>query len=325
MDWSLIDAERFVFPAPEFGMKRAFQFITSRGCPHNCGFCYNQRLNKRQWRAHSQEFVVRELQSLKDSLNLDGIRFWDDNFFTNKDRALGIVRAVDLPYTCEVRVDYIDEPFAQALEETRCRMVLLGLESGSKRILQMICKDTGVERNMRALEMLNRHLSIAIHPSFIVGFPTETEREFIKTLDFFAQMIRTRPNFWFVRLGLYIPYPGCDVFDRAVKEGFQAPQTLEAWDDTRWDTTENRAVSCVPWALTKADIKKDEDYLKLLHAMAKSRFPYGPLMALIHWRIRNRFYALEVEKALFKAIGFAIRTAKSLLSTLKPAREGAAP
>jgi hypothetical protein len=166
---------------------------------------------------------------------------------------------------------------------------------------------------MSAIKALNHYPSIAMHPSFIVGFPSETEKEFRETTDFFARAIRTKPNFWFVRLGMYVPYPGCDLYDRAVENGFQAPEKLEEWDDLRWDTTKAKAISCVPWISDKDDIKKDEEYLQLLHAMTMSRLPYGPLTALVHARIKHRFYALELERALFLTVGSCTKTARSLL------------
>jgi len=302
MDWSLLDPEKYVFPAPEFGMNRAFQFITSRGCPHRCAFCFNQRFNRGRWRAHSEAFVTEKVLELKESLNLDGIRFWDDNFFTNKNRAFSILEQVDLPYTAEIRVDYFDEDFAERLNKTQCRMVLLGLESGSDRILKLIKKDTTVQTNWRAHHILLNYPEIAIHPSVIVGFPTETIQDYQKTLNLLAEMIMTKPNFWFVRLGIYVPYPGAELFDVAIQKGLNPPETLAEWDDYIFDTSKDTSVTCVDWLGSKADIKKDEDYLVLLHDMVRSSLPYGLLCFFVQKRIKNRYYKFPIELGIFRAV-----------------------
>ncbi len=316
MDWTLLDPERYVFAAPKFGMKRAFQFITSRGCPHSCGFCYNQRFNRGRWRSHSDEFVTQKVLDLKKSLKLDGIRFWDDNFFTNKNRAFSILERIDLPYTSEIRVNYFDEAFAKKLQQTKCKMVLLGLESGCDRILTLINKNTTKKTNMAALQILNHYPEISIHPSFIVGFPTETEAEFKETLELFADMIRTRPNFWFIRLGIYVAYPGCEIFDLSIKNGLKHPQRLEDWDRLVFDSSNIKAITCVDWLESKDDINKDEEYLNLLHSMTQSRLPYGILAFFVQKRIKNRYYSFQIERLIFISISVLVKTSRSFYNKL---------
>ncbi len=307
MDWSLLDPERYVFAAPQFGMKRAFQYITSRGCPHSCSFCFNQRFNKGKWRSHSEEFVVEKVLDLKDKLNLDGIRFWDDNFFTNKKRAFSILNKISLPYTSEIRVDYFDEAFAKKLNDSKCKMVLLGLESGSNRVLKLINKNTSRDTNCKALKILSRYPDISIHPSVIVGFPSETEDEYRETLDMFAGMIMKKPNFWFIRLGLYVPYPGCELYDFAVKEcGMQPPALVEEWDELCFDTSQSKSVICVDWLKDKDDLKLDESYLIMLNRMVKSSFPYGFLCGLVYKRIKNRYYKFQIEKTVYTIVSGCI-------------------
>jgi len=312
MDWSLVDPERYVFSAPQFGMKRTFQFITSRGCPHRCAFCYNQGFNYGKWRAHTEWYVVERVLRLKESLQLDGIRFWDDNFFTNKKRAFSILEKVDLPYTCEVRVDYIDESFAKRLNETKCRMVLLGCESGSDRVLKIMNKGTSKQDNIRALHVLSWYRDITIHPSYLVGIPSETDKDYRETLEQFASMILTNPNFWFIRLGLYVPYPGCDLYRIAVENGFVPPDSIEAWDNLIWDTSHDKTVPCVDWINDKRDIALDEEYLVLLYDLVRSRIPFMLLPHLVFQRIKNRYYRFQVEKIIYAMIRSLIDNLRKL-------------
>ena len=51
--WDLIDVEKYL--NPEFGYKRVLSYISSKGCPYTCTFCYNVEFNNRRWRGWSSE------------------------------------------------------------------------------------------------------------------------------------------------------------------------------------------------------------------------------------------------------------------------------
>lgn len=61
-------------------------FCTSRGCPHNCGFCYNQAFNKRRWRGMGAERVVAELKRLSVEYSVNAFNLEDDEFFVDLER-----------------------------------------------------------------------------------------------------------------------------------------------------------------------------------------------------------------------------------------------
>lgn len=68
-EWSLVDVSDYITgcPAP-----RSINLSTSRGCPHNCAFCYNQTYNRRLWRARGllEKLLPRiEDPAIKDEVN----------------------------------------------------------------------------------------------------------------------------------------------------------------------------------------------------------------------------------------------------------------
>ena len=72
IDWSFVDVERYV--TPYWNLKRVISLVTSRGCPFNCCFCYNQVFHQRKWRAHSVDFVVSEVEKLKHDHGIQPLR-----------------------------------------------------------------------------------------------------------------------------------------------------------------------------------------------------------------------------------------------------------
>jgi len=67
----------------------ALLFETSRGCPHNCAFCYNTCFSNRQWRALTADETLYRMKRVIKDLGIRSFAFSDDNFFTDLDHLLG--------------------------------------------------------------------------------------------------------------------------------------------------------------------------------------------------------------------------------------------
>ncbi|NIM55129.1 MAG: hypothetical protein GTO15_10985, partial [Pseudomonas stutzeri] len=119
--WHLVKLENYLYPASHSvrgggdGAQRIFYYLmTSRGCPYSCAFCYNSRLPKQPWRAHSAAWVMDQVAYLKRELDIDGIGFWDDFFLGDRRRAvaiLGYLKAQGIRFLCEARASDLDAHF----------------------------------------------------------------------------------------------------------------------------------------------------------------------------------------------------------------------
>ena len=227
LNWELIEVKNYLYEHIE-GYRRVLSYVSSRGCPHRCGFCYNLVANRRRWRSHSPEFTIRDIERLREDYGIDAIRFYDDNFFANKKRAEKILRTINLPWFGEVRIDYVDEPLAKLMKETNCTDLLIGAESGSNRLLDLMQKDLTVSQTLRGARKLAEH---KIHTcfSFILGLPTETWNETQKTIDLLLRIDEIHPDTTFT-VGPYLPFPGTPLYQLAAKEGFKTPERTEGWE-----------------------------------------------------------------------------------------------
>ena len=81
------------------------------------------------------------------------------------------------------RVDCIDEEVLKNLQDTNCKSLWFGIESGSDRILNQIGKSFTVAEAEERLRLASRYISQVVG-SFIVGFPFEDYRDFEQTCDF---------------------------------------------------------------------------------------------------------------------------------------------
>jgi len=233
LPYELVDVDRYASMNVE---GRSIDFVTSRGCPHRCSFCYNQFFNKRKWRAFSAEETVKRLKNVVTKYNIKTVYFQDDNFCVDLVRLKkileGMIREnINVKWgTLGLRIDTakkMDDELLSLMERSGCMNVDIGAESGNKRILEMIDKDISVEDLLEVNKRLAKY-PFFIKYTFIIGFPTETKKETYSTVKVALQLTKDNPNAC-TPTGVYTPYPGTPMYNFAVKHGFKSPKNLEEW------------------------------------------------------------------------------------------------
>lgn len=290
IDWSLIDLEKYLIPYFSGRYNRVMVVTTSRGCPHNCQFCYNLVFNNRRWRAHSVEKLVENLEPLIKKYNIDGIRFLDDNFFVNKERAFEIVERLGLPYFAEARTEYVNEEFVERLKKTKCQEIMFGFESGSDRIMkEVIQKGTGKAEVINAVKCL-KGSGIMISGSVVFGFPSETKEEYKMTMNYIIELLKINPNLAFT-CGWFLPFPGVGLYQKAIESGFKPPARIGDWDMfDRWRS--DYKMAWIDWDYEQA-VKYSREIINLLALTYKRNIPV--FKQLITWRVKHLNYSFPVD------------------------------
>lgn len=199
--------------------RRAVNVMGARGCPYGCSFCASRLTFTRAVRAHSTERVISDLNSLHRLHGFDAFVFYDDLFTFDRARTLELCAALrergaaPFEWGCCTRSDRVDPELLKAMREAGCRLVMLGVETGSQRLLDRMGKRTTVRRNLAAVKMV-KEAGIKVAAGFMIGLPTETPAETLRTIAF-ARL--AAPDFaWF---NITEPYPGTDLWEDAVKHG----------------------------------------------------------------------------------------------------------
>jgi radical SAM superfamily enzyme YgiQ (UPF0313 family) len=173
-----------------------------------------------QWsvRLLSPERILQELRVLYD-LGIRNIHMYADLFTVNRDQVMSLCRlmlqeGLKIKWTCNSRVDYVDEEMLAIMGEAGCWMISWGIESGNKQILQKAAKGVDPEKSHRALSWA-RNAGIKNWGYFIIGLPGETVETIRETISLSKKLPLDIALFH-----VAAPYPGTPFFYEVVQNGW---------------------------------------------------------------------------------------------------------
>ena len=192
--------------------------LVARGCPFSCTFC--SRTFGRTFRTHSISRIVSEIQSLIDTYQISQLNIEADTLTVNKKfiKSLciglfesGISRQVR--WTCESRVDTVDEELLKLMHKAGCWQISYGVETGSQRLLDSINKSISLEQIEQVFQ-ITKKVGITIRGFFMLGLPGETPEESQATIDFAKKL-----NPLWAQFTVTVPYPGTKMFEDIDQKG----------------------------------------------------------------------------------------------------------
>ncbi|MBW2310078.1 MAG: cobalamin-dependent protein [Deltaproteobacteria bacterium] len=281
--------------------EHAFTVSVARGCPFNCAFCC--RIFGRKVRHHSVERIVQEISILVDEFRAKEINLEADTLTLNKhfvrslcDELVRSGLSKKIAWTCESRIDTVNEEILRKMRAAGCWQVSYGVETGSQRLLDLIHKDTTLEQVEETFKITKR-VGISIRAFFMLGIPTETRQESLKTISF-AKKLDARWS----QFTVCTPFPGTELYDLALRDGgLQSQQwadykTHGGWTDgslayvpkgrsveemKRFQKRAYRAVYLRPRVFIRFlrdidSMKKVEEYAAGLLVLIKTAFPSRP-------------------------------------------------
>lgn len=211
----LLPLEKYRMPM----IKGPFTFIvTSRGCPAGCTYCIKHVSYQFSVRLRTPEHIMEELWILK-KMGMNNIHMYADLFTVNRDQVMGLCQQmidqkIGIRWTCNSRVDYVDEEMLAMMGKSGCRLISWGIESGNEQILRHARKGAYPDKAERALTWAKR-AGIMNWGYFIIGLPGETESTIRDTINFSKKLPLDIALFH-----VAAPYPGTPFFFEVVKNGW---------------------------------------------------------------------------------------------------------
>lgn len=231
--------------------KPATTIFTSRGCPYHCIYC-SKPITGTKFRPRSPENIISEIELLKNEYGIKELQFYDDTFTLDKERVLKICqllieKKIKIQWKCETRINLVDEELLKIMKKAGCYFIAYGIESGNQRILNFLKKSTTIEQIKNAV-MLTKKTNIKVLGYFMLGIPTENEKEIKQTIKFSKEL-----NLDYVQFAIATAYPGTDLYNIAKQSG----KISNDWTQAFYALGTKSTIS-----LSEVPIKKLRSYLK---------------------------------------------------------------
>jgi hypothetical protein len=165
--------------------------VTSRGCVNHCSFCADSPLWK-TYRTVSAEKTVEALEVLAGKHQINNFEIVD-SVFNGSIKRLEMIcdriidRSLDIRWSAKACLNRaMDIALLNKMKKSGCQSLSYGLESGSETVLKSMRKNIDLKQAQRIIKQ-TKQAGIQANCFFIIGYPTETEQDFQKTLDFISR------------------------------------------------------------------------------------------------------------------------------------------
>jgi len=201
------------------------RFISSRGCPYQCSFCYNDTLRElfrgagNYIRRKDAANLVEEIGRVTRGHRVEAVFFMDDLFTMDKEWLRGFLalyrKEIGVPFVCTTRANILDDERAALLAGAGCRTVSYGIESGNERIRKdVLRKDVTDEAIVRCGRTLRKH-GLKVQTTNMFCLPGETPGDALRTID-----LNVQAGTDYAFASLLLPFPRTAIAEHCIREGY---------------------------------------------------------------------------------------------------------
>ena len=222
--WDLLDLSKYSLPLVD---KPYVLVETSRGCPYSCDFCVAPIHQGHKFRERSAKSLVDEIERTYRERGVEFYYLWGDTVTLNVKSFTAfcdelIARALPIQWFGNARADNLTDPaFVHRLRRAGCWMLALGIESESDDVRKNMVKRLERQKIQTAFRNM-RGAGIKSFAFFIYGYPGETARTMELTTEYAIELDPDFANFYPA-----VPYPGTDLYDKAVRENLLRPEEAD--------------------------------------------------------------------------------------------------
>jgi anaerobic magnesium-protoporphyrin IX monomethyl ester cyclase len=199
-------------------------FLTGRGCPFSCTYCFNHVFKKiyqnkgRLVRMRSADNIIREIKETAAGGKLKTVLIQDDTFGLERVKTLEFLekyaQEVRLRFICLLRADLVDEAMVAALKKAGCLNAFFGIESGDETLRNLLLKKSVSDEQIYRTASLLKKYGIAFRTYNMFGLPGETLEQAFKTVE---MNIKVRTDYpW---SALFQAFPGTEMGQYAKEHG----------------------------------------------------------------------------------------------------------
>lgn len=215
-------------------------FMTSRGCPFNCSYCFNHAYHElypreRRHYRRTVDDVITEVQMVRERWPLEQVVFVDDLFIVDKIWLQELVEKwpsqVGLPFFCNVQASLVVKApeMVHLLKQAGCHTVSMGIESADDQIRNELLRRKMTREEIVEAGRLIRRLGIQVTATNILGLPTSKIED-----DFATMRLNSEAQVSYAHAFIFQPYPGTDL-GKLTREKGLAPGTMDDFSEIAWE------------------------------------------------------------------------------------------
>ncbi len=199
---------------------KQFFLITSRGCPFKCTFCMHSAHDDKSVRYASVEKIVKHIDYMIKTYNVNTLTIYDDQILYNKKRAKEFFKQlaqfnlrIELPNG--ITAMFIDDELAKYMRGAGVDTVQLAIESGSKYVVHDLMKKP-VKLNIldKVIGYLRKY-DFWIQGFFVNGMPGELDEHRQETLNYIKKI-----GFDWSSFSLAYPSLGSKLYEQCIENGY---------------------------------------------------------------------------------------------------------
>jgi len=222
-DWGL------VYDNTKMGQIPMKIYMTGRGCPFSCSYCWNRNLKElykgkgKFVRKNSVDYVIEGLKQIRDRWPVSTFKFYDDMLIWKADDwavefSERYRREIGLPFFAFCRAELATEDVIRLLAEAGCRTLSMSIEAGNPRVREDLLNRRMTNDQIIDAHLIARKYGLKTFTNVILGIPdTKTEHD-LESMDL---AIRSKVD-WGEYL-IYEPFPGTWLGDYSVRRGYYKP------------------------------------------------------------------------------------------------------
>jgi len=277
-DFSIYEYKRFY--KPFFGnIVRTLRIDTDRGCPMVCTYCAAPLLRQiskenecgSYFRVKDADKIIEETRELVKIHDISFIFMGAESFLSMPIKKLKYFAEkykseINIPFTCQIRIDTFTEEKTRLLAEMGCKSASVGLEHGSEKIRQELLNKRLT--NKQVIDGFKELSKYDIVPGInnMIGLPDETRENIFETIEMNRLILEILKGKMTLNVFTFMPFSGTKLRQLCLDKGY-----IKGDEDLPLSWY-NRSVLTMP-SLSKDEIAGLEKTFVLYVKLPKSYWP----------------------------------------------------
>lgn len=202
-------------------------FVTQRGCPMNCSFCFHHAWKKKVYGVRNKEYtrkrsvdhVIAEINHVREKYNLKFVHFLDDIFNLRNDWLEEFCerypREVGLPFDVILMANMTTEKHIEMLSKAGCVYARIAFEAASDYVRNAVFRKNTTRKQLTDAASWIKKYGIRLGSLNMIGGPGGTLEDEWDTVKLNVECKVDHPL-----VSIMQPYPEFDIQDMAVEMGY---------------------------------------------------------------------------------------------------------